>query len=167
MWTSPDGITWTPGACAVNTSQGDRESMWVDNNAASPHYGRMYISYNDFAVGGGALRVVYSDNGTTWTPVTLNGAFIRDVQVTGDLGGSGRVYVAAMDELGGSLTTRQNVMYRSTDGGATWASSNTGPAFPAVGRAQLHSEHLLRLHVRHQQLAAHGLGPADGQRHRR
>src|SRR6266513_3145562 len=136
LWTSPNGVIWTAGACAYNTGSGDRESMWVDNNPASPHYGRMYISLNDFAIGGGALRVVYSDNGTTWTAVTLNGAFIRDVQITGDLGGSGRVYVAAMNEMGGGLSTRQNTVYRSTNGGVTWASSNTGPTFAGLGRAR-------------------------------
>src|SRR6516225_8804367 len=86
LWTSPDGITWTTGACAVNlgSNDGDRESFWVDNNPASPFYGRMYMSFNNFGVGGGALQVVYSDNGTTWTaPITLNGSFIRDVQITG------------------------------------------------------------------------------------
>ncbi len=99
LWTSPDGVTWSAGACAYNTSAGDRESMWVDNNPASPFYGRMYISVNDFNIGGGALRVVYSDNGTAWTPVTLNGSFIRDNQITGDLQGSGRVYVQAMNGM--------------------------------------------------------------------
>ena len=137
LWTSPNGVTWTTGACAVNlpTNAGDRESMWVDNNPSSPFYGRMYISYNDFSTGGGALYVSYSDNGTTWTPVQLNPSFIRDVQITGDLQGSGRVYVAAMNENGGGLTVRQNVMYRSTDGGVTWTSSNAGPGFQGPGRA--------------------------------
>src|SRR5262249_4499014 len=72
LWTSPDGVTWTAAACAHNGTNDDRESMWVDNNLASLFYGRMYISYNDFAIGGGALYVVYSDNGTTWTTVQLN-----------------------------------------------------------------------------------------------
>ncbi|MGH3514255.1 MAG: hypothetical protein ACRDRB_18580, partial [Pseudonocardiaceae bacterium] len=134
LWTSPNGVTWTTGACAHSGSSDDRESMWVDNNPSSPFYGRMYVSLNNFAVGGGALQIVYSDNGTTWTTVQLNPSFIRDVQVTGDLQGSGRVYVASMNEEGGGLTTRQNVMYRSTDGGATWANSPTGPTFPAPGR---------------------------------
>jgi hypothetical protein len=40
---------WTPGACAHDGRFDDRESMWVDNNPSSPHYGRMYISWNDFA----------------------------------------------------------------------------------------------------------------------
>src|SRR5262249_15702619 len=72
---------------------------------------------------------------TTWTgPITLQGSFIRDVQLTGDLQGSGRVYVAAMNEEGGGLTTRQNVMFRSIDGGVTWTSTPIGSPFSAVGR---------------------------------
>ena len=134
--------------------------MWVDNNPASPFYGRMYISYNDFAINSGALYVVYSDNGTTWTPVQLNVSFIRDIQITGDLQGSGRVYVAAMNEGGGGLTTRQNVMYRSTNGGVTWSSSQRRATFPSAGADDLHRERVLCLHVRHEQLAAHGLGRA-------
>src|SRR5437870_12560080 len=44
LWTSTNGATWSTGACAANISaqNGDRESMWVDNNPASPFYGRMY-----------------------------------------------------------------------------------------------------------------------------
>ncbi|PYK47424.1 MAG: hypothetical protein DME51_13700, partial [Verrucomicrobia bacterium] len=135
LWTSPNGVTWATGACAHNGTSDDRESMWVDDNPSSPYYGRMYISYNDLSVGGGALYVTYSDNGTTWTPVQLNPNFIRDIQITGDLQGSGRVYVAAMYEGGGGLAFRQNVMYRSTDGGVTWTSSNAGPSFEGPGRA--------------------------------
>src|SRR6266480_1173175 len=137
LWTSTNGVTWSTGACAANISaqNGDRESMWVDNNPASPFYGRMYISYNDFSIGGGALYVTYSDNGTAWTPVQLNPSFIRDIQITGDLQGSGRVYLAAMNEGGGGLTTRQNVMYRSTNGGVSWTSVNVGPALQGPGRA--------------------------------
>src|SRR5262249_45741249 len=135
MWTSPDGVTWTAGACVLNSSQGDPESMWVGNNPASPYYGRMYISYNDFNVGGGALYCSYSDNGSVWTPVQLNPGFIRDIQVTGDLQGSGRVYVATMNKGGGGLSARQNVMYRSTNGGVSWTSVNAGPSFQGPGRA--------------------------------
>jgi hypothetical protein len=137
LWTSPDGVAWTVGACAANlpANAGDRESMWVDNNPASPFYGRMYISYNNFNVGGGALYVVYSDNGTTWNTVQLNPGFIRDIQVTGDLQGSGYVYVATMNEGGGGLTNRQSVMYRSINGGVTWTSTNAGPPFQGPGRS--------------------------------
>ena len=55
IWTSPDGINWTVGACAHSNSGDDRESMWVDNNPFSRNYGRMYISFNNFNIGSGAL----------------------------------------------------------------------------------------------------------------
>lgn len=143
LWTSPDGITWTPGACAHVGSSDDRESMWVDNDPTSASYGRMYISYNNFNIGGGALYVAYSDNGTTWTQVQLTSGFIRDVQITGAqisptanraaLRGSNTVIVASMDEGGGGLSTRQNVIWHSNNGGLNWTSAITGPRFAAVG----------------------------------
>src|ERR1043166_5886290 len=140
LWTSTNGATWTTGACVHNGSFDDRESMWVDNNPASPHYGRMYVSWNDYNTScgaGGCLFVNYSDNGTTWTHVgPLNSAvFHRNIQITGDLQGSGFVYLAAMDEGGGGLTTRTNIMYRSIDGGATWTHVNAGPSFQGPGRS--------------------------------
>ena len=51
LWTSPDGISWTVGACAHVGTNDDRDSMWVDNTPGSPFYGRMYVSWNDFSVG--------------------------------------------------------------------------------------------------------------------
>ncbi len=69
-WKSTDGgATWAVGACAHNGGSDDRESGWSDNNQSSPFYGRMYISWNDFTVGSGALSVTYStDNGATPIP---------------------------------------------------------------------------------------------------
>jgi hypothetical protein len=119
--------------------------MWVDNNPASAGYGRMYISFNNFGVGGGALQVVTSNDGTTWSaPKTLNSAFIRDVQITGtpvvpfskaifaNVPYSS-VFVAAMDEGGGGLTTRTNVIYRTDNGGSSWTPFTMGSSFAAVG----------------------------------
>src|SRR5881628_3357918 len=48
--------SWTH-FCVHTGGSDDRNSGWSDNNPASPFYGRMYVSYNDFAVGGGSLRV--------------------------------------------------------------------------------------------------------------
>jgi len=140
VWTSPDGINWTVGVCPSNSSADDRESMWVDNNPFSPHYGRMYISYNNFNVGGGALFVTHSDNGTSWTNVQLSSGFIRDVQITGTPPGPASpnirvnaVFVASMDEMGGGLGNRQNHMWRSTDGGTTWSNVTMGGVFRGPG----------------------------------
>jgi hypothetical protein len=142
LWTSNDGKTWTAGACAHNGGSDDRESMWVDNEPTSGKYGRMYISWNDFA-NNAALSVVYSDDGTTWNgPVILNNGntFIRDVQITGSprgakvaAGKNSTVFVAGMDEGGGGNASRQNIMYRSTDGGVTWTSTTMGARFNPPG----------------------------------
>ena len=135
VWFSVDGITWTVGPCAHSGGGDDRESGWVDNNPSSPYYGRMYLSWNNFNVGGGALQVISSsDGGTTWTsPVTVNAGFIRNVQIT--TGPDGAVFIAAMNEGGGGLGSRTNTIYRSTNGGTTWSSSNTGASFPGPGQS--------------------------------
>ncbi len=65
VWTSPDGINWTVGACVHTGSNDDRESFWVDNNAFSAVYGRMYVTFNNFNVNGGELFVTHSDDGVT------------------------------------------------------------------------------------------------------
>jgi len=140
LWTSKDGKTWSTGACAHSGSSDDRESLWVDNESTSGTYGRMYVSFNDFA-NNGALSVVYSDDGSTWNgPVVLNSNFVRDVQITGTPAGTTRyegnnstVFVAAMDEGSGGLGTRQNLMYKSLDGGQTWASTTLGARFNPAG----------------------------------
>jgi len=141
LWTSPDGITWTQGACAHVNSNDDRESFWVDNNPFSAKYGRMYISFNNFNIGGGALFVTHSDDGTTWSsPTQLSTSFIRDVQITGTPPGppppsvfTSSVFVAAMDEMGGGLGMRQNHMMRSNDGGSSFTNITMGAAFQGPG----------------------------------
>jgi hypothetical protein len=139
-WKSTDGgVTWVAGACVHTGSSDDRESGWSDNNPSSPFFGRMYVSWNNFAVGGGALQETFStDNGATWhAPITVNNVgFIRDVQITGD-SATGTVYIAGMNEgpNGGLIGPRANKIYRSTDGGVTWTNTYTGPNFTPPGRA--------------------------------
>src|SRR6266850_1786289 len=67
-WKSTDGgNTWSVGACVHNGSSDDRESGWADNNPSSPFFGRMYVSWNDFARGAGIFVRFSTDNGATWT----------------------------------------------------------------------------------------------------
>ena len=136
-WKSTDGgVTWAVGACVHTGGNDDRESGWSDMNPSSPFYGQMYVSWNNFSVGGGAIQVVRStDNGVTWSAaVTVDPAFNRNVQITGDKV-TGAVYIAGMNEMGGGLTNRANKIYRSTDGGVTWTNTYTGPTFPGPGRS--------------------------------
>src|SRR6185312_10310542 len=132
--TNPSNPTSWTHYCVHSGGNDDRESGWADNNPSSPFFGRMYVSWNNFA-DGGSLRVRFStDNGGTWSERQLAPAspFIRDVQITGDLA-TGTVYLAGMNEMGGGLTTRANKIYRSTDGGNTWTNTFTGAAFPGPG----------------------------------
>ena len=142
VWKSTDGgVTWVASACAHNGGSDDRESGWADNNSASPFFGRMYASWNDFTTSCGAGGCLYSthssDGGVTWsTPVRVqtNSLFMRDVQITGDLAGGGAVYIASMDEGGGGFPHNDtNYLFKSTDGGTTWANTYVGTPFPGPG----------------------------------
>ncbi len=144
LWSSPDGMNWTVASCPHNGSDDDRPSIWVDNNPFSRKYGRMYVSFNNFDIDGGALFVTYSDDGVSWsTPAQLTTEFVRDVQLTGQLPGPpppnagyiSNVYLAGMDEGSGGLSTRQNIMFNSRDGGSTWNEVMVGSRFNPPGDA--------------------------------
>jgi hypothetical protein len=133
--TPDDPNSWTH-FCVHNNGGDDRESGWADNNPSSPFFGRMYVSWNDFNVAGGALVVSRStDNGSTWSaPVQLTNAFVRNTQITGDMSGNGTLYIAGMDEGGGGFPHNDtNKLYKSTDGGATWSNPYNGTPFPGPG----------------------------------
>jgi hypothetical protein len=135
--TPADPNSWTH-FCAHTGGSDDRESGWADNNPGSPFFGRMYISWNDFNFGSANIFVTFStDGGTTWhSPVMVStqNTFVRDVQITGDLAGSGTIYIAGMDEGGGGFPHDDtNLIFKSTDGGNTWSNTYTGPSFPGPG----------------------------------
>jgi len=171
IWSSPDGQNWTVAGCASNSSNDDRESMWVDNNPFSRVYGRMYVSFNNFNQGNGGLDVVHSDDGQSWSsPVTINNGntFIRDVQITGtppgppapNAGYTSSVFIAGMDEGGGGFATRQNIMYRSNDGGNTWTSVVMGARFNPPGDALCNSYFVQMNPIwRHMGWGEPGVGP--------
>src|SRR5438105_7828898 len=135
--TPADPNSWTH-FCAFNVGSADRESGLPDNNPSSPFSGSLYISWNDFNVGNANIFVIRStDGGTTWSSpvmVSTQPTFVRNTQITGDLGGNGTIYIAGMDEGGGGFPHNDtNLIFKSTDGGATWTNTFTGTPFPGPG----------------------------------
>ena len=49
LWRSMDGTNWTNFGCVATGTSQERGSLWVDNNSASPFFGRIYAAYGDFA----------------------------------------------------------------------------------------------------------------------
>src|SRR6266536_834338 len=93
-----DANSWTHNCIHIGTEY-DRQSGWTDMNPSSPFYGRMYVSWNDFASSANIFVRYSTDNGNTWTDerqITNGSPFIRNVQITGDLV-TGDVYIAGMN----------------------------------------------------------------------
>src|SRR6266404_5738267 len=131
--TPEDPNSWTH-FCVHNSGGDDRESGWADNNPSSPHFGNMYVSWNDFNFPNANIFVSRStDNGLTWSSATMvstQNTFIRNTQITGDMGGNGTIYIAGMDEGGGGFPHNDtNLIFKSTDGGVTWSNTSTGTPF--------------------------------------
>jgi hypothetical protein len=100
--TPGDPNSWTH-YCVHNGASDDRESGWAENNPASPFFGRLYVSWNNFNTTCGNIGCLFStfstDNGATWsTPhqVSPNGVESRDVQITGDMSGNGNAVVVSL-----------------------------------------------------------------------
>src|SRR5215831_10150292 len=131
-----DPNSWTH-FCVHQNGFDDRPSGWADNSPSSSHQGNMYVSWNDFNLINANVVVSRStDNGATWSDeitVSTQNTFIRNVQITGDVA-NGDLYIAGMDEGGGGFPHNDtNLMFKSTDGGATWTNTYTGPSFPGPG----------------------------------
>ena len=128
--------SWTTHFCVHSSGNDDRESAWVENNPSSPFYGRMYVSWNDFNVGQGAIFTTFStDNGATWhSPIQLHEFLHPRHSDHRRHVGNGVMYIAGMNENGGNGNlARNNLIYKSTDGGVTWANTYTSPTFNGAG----------------------------------
>jgi hypothetical protein len=93
---------------------------------------------------------------------------MRDVQITGSPRGAklvegknSTVFLASMDEGGGGTNSRQNVMYKSTNGGASWTKIVMGPRFNPPGDATCGYFEQVNPIIRHMGWGEPAVGP-DG-----
>jgi hypothetical protein len=110
----------------------DKEIMAIDNNPASPYYGRMYVAWTDFNFGG-RIRSTYStDGGVTWSaPVTLSGVGVDVQGAWPAVAPNGDVYVAWVRWNPYPWGNIDIEVVRSTNGGASF-SFRTNPLTNAV-----------------------------------
>src|SRR6266581_8024888 len=133
--TWPDGIHATPvqvsewdgnGKSKGSTGQfPDNESMTVDNNAGSPYYGSVYVTWVQFNGYGtrSPVQVAYSRDGarTFSTPLQITPAPIRnnqDARIA--IAPDGALYLTFDNGIQGGKGTA-NYVSVSKDGGATWS----------------------------------------------
>ena len=138
-WRRPVVVSGRLGRRAVN----DKEAIWADRSASSPHFGNVYVCWTAFN-GRRPLRasIVASrstDGGATWSaPVPLTTT--RNTVTSGGRQGcavrtdsSGRVFVAWWDTPR-VVSESIQVVARSTDGGRTFADPRTIAPVDDVGR---------------------------------
>ncbi|GAA4093761.1 sialidase family protein [Nocardioides kongjuensis] len=135
------------------TTFSDKEQVWADNASSSPYFGSVYVCWASFRSNshGQALPTPLtvarsSDGGTTWTtrqvsPATDNGISSQPDGCTVRTDSHGTVYVFG---IGKRKAQTQQLMYRSTDGGAHFtgptpvaAAVQPGTFDPVLGRPNM------------------------------
>ena len=110
------------------TTFSDKEQIWADNAASSPHFGNVYLCWANFTGNGAGSpapleAAVSSDGGATWTQHALSSAANNSQNnpadgctVRTDSKGNAYVFGVATDNTGSF-----EVMSISTDGGQNWS----------------------------------------------
>ncbi len=128
-----NGATWSDPVVAANGHGflfNDHEDVWADKNAASPFFGRVYVSYTHFRGSvftffAEPIRVAFSDDGgKTWSnPTQISPAHNNNTvggrqDSTVRTGPDGTVYVAWDD---GDIDGDKQVVAISHDGGVSFS----------------------------------------------
>jgi hypothetical protein len=154
-----DKSAWCVGAagCAPvvisrqsSTTFSDKEQIWADNAASSPHFGTVYVCWAAFVGGGNAapLQVAVShDGGDTWRQHSISAAANNSQRNPPDgctirTDSAGNAYVFGVGTVASAGGQPFELMSRSTDGGSTWSTprpvagpvSQPGAFDPVQGR---------------------------------
>lgn len=102
----------------------DKELMAIDNNPASPFYGRIYIVWTDFGQGGRIFSTYSTDAGATWSAQLAVSAAGLDVQGAWPaVAPNGDLFAGWIAWLGGGFPdgNLEVQIARSTNGGVSYA----------------------------------------------
>jgi hypothetical protein len=125
-----------------STTFSDKEQIWADNASSSPFFGNVYVCWASFRSNSRGrafptpLTVARSgDGGSTWTvsqvgPATHNGINQQPDGCTVRTDSRGNAYVFG---VGVRNRVQQQLMYRSSDGGAHWVGPTTVATAVAPG----------------------------------
>jgi hypothetical protein len=120
-----------------STTFTDKDQIWADNAASSPHFGSVYVCWANFqsqekghSMPAPLTLARSTDGGTTWTtrqvgPATSNEHNSQSDGCTVRTDSHGNVYVFGIGHRNGS---QYQLLYRSTDGGSHFV----GPTIVAV-----------------------------------
>ncbi|MFN2167486.1 MAG: hypothetical protein ACK2U9_14625, partial [Anaerolineae bacterium] len=123
LWRSNDDCETMTFVGTPHVGSGDDKELFaVDNFPGSPYYGRIYMAWTNFNVGGGTIQAIYSDDASTWSsPVNLSNAG-TDVQGAWPyVAPNGDVYVAWVrwnPYPSGNIDVE---IVKSTNGGVSWS----------------------------------------------
>ncbi len=122
VWRSDDDcLSFTFVAQAASGSD-DKELMAVDNFAASPFFGRLYLAWTDFGAGGQIVASHSTDAGATWSAQLALSAGGADVQgAWPTVAPNGDVYVGWLRWNPFPSGPIDVEIARSTDGGVSYA----------------------------------------------
>jgi hypothetical protein len=135
MRSTDNGVTWTQRSTPAVV---DRPNIAIDNNPASPHHGRIYLTWSKLDVAPFEIDLNYSDDGgLTWSP-SVN---VSHVGGSGSIyaqssnptvASDGTVYVGFQYYPAGTKDSAQNRIAKSTDGGVSFTPSTIISAGPHV-----------------------------------
>ena len=122
IWRSDDDCESFTFLAMMHSGGGDdKELIEVDNNPASPYYGRIHMAWIDFNASA-QIYGTYSDDGVTWsTPIALSGSGVDVQGAWPAVGPNGDVYVTWIrwnPYYTGSIDVE---VVRSTNGGASYS----------------------------------------------
>lgn len=125
---APLGQITTGGPPPNNLPFHDKSMIAIDNTPASPHYGRIHVTWMAASLASQTLAMYSDDSGGSWSPpVSLHAASNRAFAPWPAVAPNGDVYISVWFQSFFPAGNQDQLIFRSTDGGASWAQmSNIG-----------------------------------------